>query len=227
VIVVVGSPIARPVGDSIVAGGLAAEISRAAASGGAAVQLVGRVGEDPAGDLVLLDLAAHGVGHVAILREAGRLTPALPPDAAGSVAPDGPELDDLPPTLDADGDPDLAQAQEPVGLSVDAADVELALRYVPDYRVLISAGSLDAATFRAVLAASSWSGAHLIVLVAPGEDPAGLPDDVTVLERPTADPDGAFATMIASYAAAVDSGSEPGAAFTAAQGAGGWAAVAE
>ena len=226
-IVVVGSPIARPLGDSIVAGGLAAGISLAAASHGAAGQLVGRVGVDPAGDLVLLDLAAHGVSHVAILREPGRLTPALPPDAAGSPVPDGPEVDDSPLILDADGDPETEPAAEPLGLSVDAADVELALRYVPDYRVVVSAGSLDAAALRAVVAASSWSGAHLVVLVPAGEDVAGLADDATVLERPSADPDGVFAAMVGAYAAAVDSGSEPGAAFTSAQGAGGWAAVAD
>ena len=98
---------------------------------------------------------------------------------------------------------------------------------MPDYRVVFSAGSLDAAALRAVVAASSWSGAHLVVLVPAGEDVAGLPDDATVLERPSADPDGVFAAMVGAYAAAVDSGSEPGAAFTSAQGAGGWAAVAD
>lgn len=38
---------------------------------GADVEIVGmgKLGEDPAGDMGLLDLAATGIGHVAILRD--------------------------------------------------------------------------------------------------------------------------------------------------------------
>ena len=91
-IVVVGSPIAEPVGPAIRAGGLGADIARRATASGAAVQIVGRVGEDAAGDEVLLSLAAAGIGHVAVLREPGRPTPAAPPIAGASASPDGPEL---------------------------------------------------------------------------------------------------------------------------------------
>ena len=41
------------------------------------VQLVGRVGEDPAGEATLLALARDGIGHVATLRDPARPTPAL------------------------------------------------------------------------------------------------------------------------------------------------------
>lgn len=225
-IVVVGSPIARPVGDGVVAGGLAAAFGREAAARGAAVQLVGRVGDDPAGDLTLLDLAAHGVGHVAVLREPGRSTPAAPPESGTSHWPGEPTLDNAPLSID-DDDPASAEADVPAGLSVDAADVELALRYVPDYRVLVCVVTLDDAALRAVVAASSWSGAHLVVLIPSGAELPAVPEDATVLERPAADPDGDFVTMVATYVAAVDAGTEPGAAFKAAQGGGGWAAVAE
>ena len=144
-IVIVGSPLARPVADGIVAGGLGSTIARAAATAGSAVQVVGRVGEDAAGDAVLLDLAAAGVGHVAILREPGRPTPALPPEPGKSPSPDGPALGealiaDAADDVDA-ADPELSTA----GLSVDAADLELALRYVPDYRVLVLAADLEPA----------------------------------------------------------------------------------
>jgi hypothetical protein len=233
VIVVVGSPIARPVGGGIAAGGLAAGIGRAAVARGAAVQLVGRVGEDPAGDLVLLDLAAHGVGHVALLREPGRPTPAAAPPRGESPSPDEPALGEA--LIDGDdGRPadqppaDGAEpALEPAGLSVDGGDLELALRYVPDYRVLIVAADLDPSSLEAVVAAAGWSGAHLVALLGEGDSSAALPDDATVLVRPPDDPDGDFAAMVGAYAAALDAGDEPRAAFETAQRSGGWAAVAD
>jgi hypothetical protein len=231
VIVIVGSPIAEPSGHAIVAGGLTSEIARRCALAGAAVQVVGRVGEDAAGDQVLLALAAAGIGHVAVLREPGRPTPTAAPTRDGSASPDGPALGEA--LLDesdlsdgasgpADGN---APAGGPAGLSVDAADLELALRYVPDYRVLVVAGDLDRSALDAVVAAAGWSGAHLVVLPPDGASMTAIPDMATALQRPATDPDGAFAAMVAGYAVALDRGDEPGSAFAAAQRAGGWAAV--
>jgi ribokinase len=233
VIVVVGSPIAEPIRQEIRAGGLGADLARRAAAAGAAVQIVGRVGEDAAGDQVLLSLAAAGIGHVAVLREPGRPTPAASPIAGASTSPDGPALgDEL--LVDegmsdsGDGSSGAPSAdREPAGLSVDAADLELALRYVPDYRVLIIAADLDPPALAAVLAAASWSGAHVIGLLVDGSATTQLPDGATALLRPAADPDGAFAAMVAGYAVALDRGDEPRSAFSAAQQAGGWAAVVD
>ena len=236
-IVVVGSPIAQPAGAGIDAAGLSAAIARSAAAAGAAVQIVGRIGEDAAGDQVLLALATAGVGHVAILREPGRPTPTAAPRTAGSASPDGPSLaealvreaaveDDGTGGTDDEGDGEGVEP-EPAGLSVDAADLELALRYVPDYRVVIVAADLDPPALDAVAAAAGWSGAHLVTLLAEGASTAAVPDAATVLQRPLHDPDGAFAAMVAGYAVALDQGSEPAAAFAAAQRAGGWAAVAD
>ena len=236
-IVVVGSPIARPEASGLAASGLAAAVARAAAMAGAAVQVVGRVGEDAAGDAVLLDLAAAGVGHVAVLREAGRQTPTAPPRANATASPDGPELGEM---LIGDGDGEAAdedgasaaavdddEPAEPDGLSVDAGDLQLALRYVPDYRVLVLAADLPPDALAAVVAGAAWSGAHLIALVGDVSAPPGLPDAATVLARPASDPDGAFARIVAAYAVALDGGATPDAAFAAAQRAGGWAAVAD
>ncbi|MDR3546372.1 MAG: PfkB family carbohydrate kinase, partial [Candidatus Limnocylindrales bacterium] len=64
------------------AGGLAAGVARAAAAAGAEVQLVGKVGDDPAGDAVLISLARGGVGHLALLRDAASATPLRRPDPA-------------------------------------------------------------------------------------------------------------------------------------------------
>ena len=63
---VVGSPsfkLGSMPAAAVDAGGLAAGIARAAAAAGAEVQLIGKVGDDPAGDAVLLALARGGVGH--------------------------------------------------------------------------------------------------------------------------------------------------------------------
>ena len=230
-IVVVGSPIAEPIGHGIRAGGLGADIARRSTAAGSAVQIVGRVGEDAAGDQVLLSLAAEGIGHVAVLREPGRPTPAAAPIAGASASPDGPALGE---ELLGDADvPDAANAGEvgaggePPGLSVDAADLELALRYVPDYRVLVVEADLDASALDAVVAAATWSGAHIVALMPDGSTTTTLPDNATALLRPADDPDGAFAAMVAGYAVALDRGDEPRSAFAVAQRAGGWAAVAE
>jgi hypothetical protein len=232
VIVIVGSPAAQPVGQGIVAAGLSAEIARAAATSGAAVQIVGRVGEDTAGDEVLLSLAAGGIGHVAMLREPGRPTPTATPSDNSPANSDGPALGEA--LLDGvdvlDADTPLADGDgtaPPAGLSLDAGDLELALRYIPDYRVLVVAADLETSALEAVVAAAGWSGAHLVILLPDGAPASSIPDGATALLRPATDADGAFAAMVAGYAVALDRGDEPRAAFAAAQRAGGWAAVAD
>ena len=223
-IVVVGNPIGRAVELGGGVDGTAARTAIAAARGGGDVQLVGKTGEDPLGDEVLMALAAAGVGHVAVLREPGRPTPSAPPRSGASPSPDGPALGE---ELAAEIDDGAADA-DPAGLSVDAADLELALRYVPDYRVVIVAADLDASAFGAVVGAASWAGARLVILL-PGGAAAGadaIPAEATVLERPASDADGAFGAMVAAYAVALDQGDEPATAFAAAQRAGGWTPVA-
>ena len=90
-IVVVGSPVAIPSSAGVGAGGIAADIALAAAADGSTAQIVGRVGEDAAGDEVLLALAAARVGHVAVLREATHSTPAALPGPGEPAIPDGPD----------------------------------------------------------------------------------------------------------------------------------------
>lgn len=226
-IVVIGSPVAQPTAARLEAGGLAAAIAQAAAERGSAVQIVGRVGEDAAGDAVLLALAASGVDHAAVLREPSRATPSAPPQPNLPESPGGPALGEaMLEDVDDRGDPatDTADAA-PDGLTMDAADLELALRYLPDYRVVVLAADLDPAALATVVAAAGWAGAHLVALVAAGSDGSALPTDATVLERPTSDPDGAFARLVATFAAALDRGVEPATAFSAASGSAGWAPI--
>jgi hypothetical protein len=221
-IVVIGSPAARLGERDVRASGLVADVARAVVQSGAAAQIVGRVGDDPAGDAVLLDLAAAGIGHVAVLRAAGQPTAVRPEPAIDDDVSPATALDEEP----TDPATEPAPAAES-GLSIDSGDVDLALRYLPDYRVVVVAADLDHAAWATVTAAASWSGAHLIGLVGAGAAPPDLPADATLLERPADDADGTFADMVGRYAAAIDAGDEPAAAFALAASGSGWASVAD
>jgi hypothetical protein len=110
---------------------------------------------------------------------------------------------------------------------LESADLELALRYLPDYRVLVIADPLPAGAIDVAVAAAGWSGAALVVLVPTGTTPPELASEATVMEAPTTDPDDAFASVVGAYAAALDRGEEPGEAFATASTGGGWSAVSE
>jgi sugar/nucleoside kinase (ribokinase family) len=202
VIVVVGSPRARSGRDGPVeAAGLAALVAAAGAQAGSLVEIVGRVGEDAAGEAVLLDLARRGVRHVAVLRDAERPTAVLPADIA----------DDL----EAESDPEPEPRGNDAQPTLDAADLELALSYLPEYAVIVVAEPLSSSALRVVAEAAGWSEAALVV-VGAAADLAGLPDNATVFAPPDGDPDGAFAAMVGAYAAGLDRGDDPRAAFAAA-----------
>ena len=52
--------------------------------------------------------------------------------------------------------------------------------------------------------AAEFASAHLVVLVGEGSaPPEGLPADALVPQAPPDDPDGAFATLVGAYAAAL------------------------
>jgi pfkB family carbohydrate kinase len=211
VIVVVGSPSARAsAGMPAVAAGLAANIAVVAARAGAAVQIVGRVGDDSLGEAVLLDLAARGVGHVAVLRDAGRPTRMETADEPGENAPDVGD--------DEAGEVGGAASAGLDQPTVDAADLELALSYLPDYSVLVVAERITREARAVVGAAAGWNSSSVVV-VGGAEELAGLPDDVTAFAPPDGDPDGAFAAMVGTYAAGLDRGEDPRAAFKVASGA--------
>jgi hypothetical protein len=91
---------------------------------------------------------------------------------------------------------------------LEPADLELALRYLPDTRVVVLVRApLLAAT---AATAAAWSGAALL-LVSGATDP-GLPGAVGAADRvievaaPDRDPDGAFAGLLADLAVRVDAG---------------------
>ena len=216
VIVVIGSPIGRLDEGVIEAGGMASRVALAAAGAGRTVQLVGRTGDDPTADAVVLDLARGGVGHVALLRGAARATPL----EARSV-----DDDEVPDPAD-EAAPSDAPADHPFqdeGPGLEGADVELGLRYLTDFAVVVMAEAVGPEVVTMVAEAARWGEARMI-LVVEAEDgvPDALPADVIVLERPSADQDGVFASMVGTLAARLDEGTEPDEAFRASIAADGW-----
>ena len=195
-IVVIGQPVLREGTSGSAVGGLPGRIAVAAAALGRPVQLVGTAGEDEAGDAVLLDLAKAGVGHVAILRKAGERTAVLPAQEE-----------------EAEVDATTPAEMGPATAALDAGDVDLALRYLPDIGVLVLAENVAEDVVRVVSSAAGWADSLLVVIQAPGASLTGaLPDDAIVFEAPESD-DGAFASMVGAFVAALDEGEEPASAF--------------
>jgi hypothetical protein len=230
VIVVVGQPLYAEPQDGNIAGGLPARIAIAAAAGGAIVQLVGKAGEDSAGDAIVMALAQRGVGHVALLRDAGRPTPragSVPGEStADEAGPLGSAIE--PEDPDAPAGAGTAPPPDPAddAAVLDAADVDLALRYLTDFGVVVVADPVSADVFQVVTAAAAWAGARTIVVVPAGEvEPAGLPPDAIVFEAPDIDLDGAFAALVGAFAAALDDGGDPAAAFRSTVDEAGWTAT--
>ena len=199
------------------AGGLAVDVAAAARGHGSAVELVGIVGNDGAGDAVVVALGRMGIGHAALLRDPIRPTPVLTApvadDEAAELESDMPEARLLP------EDPDARPALE-------AADVELALRFLPAATVVVMADPMSEATTSAGVEGAAFAAARLIVLTRAGAAAPPVPAGATVLEAPLAD-DGSFGRLVGGFAGALDSGIDPGEAFAEAVVAAGWEPIAE
>jgi len=189
-IVVIGSLRLRGSDDDAEPAGLAASIATAAAADGATVEVIARVGDDPAGDALLLALARRRVGHVAVLRDPARATPAVADAVDVEPAPDGEDAHPAP----ARHDPTL-----------EAADVDLALRYLPQVGVIVAVHAIDD-VLSVAIAATSWAETALIVVVPSGASvPAGLPESAVTLEIDDQD-ESAAGEPVGRYAAALDRG---------------------
>ena len=199
------------------AGGLAVEIASAARSRGAEVELVGKVGNDGAGDSVVVALGRLGVGHAALLRDPARptpvLAPAAPEDGAADVDLERPAARLLP------EDPDARP-------SLDGADVELALHFLPQAGVIVLADAMAEAATAAGVEGAAFSSARLVVVVPAGAAAPLVPAEAVVLEAP-ADDDGSFGRLVGVFAGALDAGVDPAAAFAEAVSASGWERTVE
>ncbi|MGA3031101.1 MAG: hypothetical protein ABSE58_10300 [Candidatus Limnocylindrales bacterium] len=199
------------------AGGLAVQVAAAAKSRGGEVELVGKIGDDGAGDTVVVALGRLGVGHAALLRDPARPTPVLTvaaaDDDAAEVDAEMPEVRLLPES------PDARPALE-------AADVELALRYLPQAGVIVLADTLLESAVVAGAEGADFAAARLIVLLPAGATAPAVPAGAIVLEAPPED-DGSFGRLVGLFAGALDAGVEPEAAFKEAVAATGWEPIAD
>lgn len=110
---------------------------------------------------------------------------------------------------------------------LDRADIELALSYVPECRVLVAAEPLTADALAATIEAATYHGAALICVTATGAPPPdNLPETATVLEEPDEDA-GAFAELVGRYAAALASGTQAQESWKAAVEKSGWEHAAD
>ena len=99
--------------------------------------------------------------------------------------------------------------------SLEAADLDLALHYLPDIRAIVLVGP-DPALVAPAAAESGWSGAGLVLISsrAAALDTSAAPRAI-VLEPPPIDPDGTFAGLVAALAARLDAGEDPATAWQA------------
>jgi hypothetical protein len=204
VIVVIGPLRLWGSGSDAEASGLAASIAVAAAADGASVEVIDKVGDDLAGDALLLSLARHRVGHVAVLRDAGRLTPVIAETGHAGEKPIDPTAAE-----EADASPsDLGDGP------LDPADAGLALRYLPEIAVIVAV-YLAPDVLGEAIAAAGWADTSLVVVVPEGhEPPADLPNNAVTLAAADADESGVGAA-IGRYAAALDRGDPADAAYDA------------
>lgn len=105
---------------------------------------------------------------------------------------------------------------------LDVDDVELGLNYLTECRVLVLAELSDEDVLGVAQGAAAYHGAHLVVLVEPGQRaPADIVPETTILEMPI-DDDGAFADLVGQYAARLAGGEPAAAAWQSAVRAVGW-----
>jgi hypothetical protein len=100
--------------------------------------------------------------------------------------------------------------------SMEPADLDLALHYLPEVRAIVLVG-VPPQLLGTAIEAASWTGAPL-VLIGPmagevPEAPAGV--SMVVLEAPEHDPDGTFAGFVAAFAVRLDAGDPLDAAWRA------------
>lgn len=100
----------------------------------------------------------------------------------------------------------LLRVPAEAGARLEAADIELGLRYLTECRVLVIADTLDWPALAAAVDGARYHAAKLVVAGAD-ESPGSpeLPTDATVLAAPEED-DGAFALLVGRYAAQLDAG---------------------
>ncbi|MGZ6295060.1 MAG: hypothetical protein ACXWPO_09605 [Candidatus Limnocylindrales bacterium] len=105
---------------------------------------------------------------------------------------------------------------------LDARDIDLGLRYVPEFSVLVLAEPLLPAVAAVAIEAAAYQAALVVALIRADETPGdALGRAATVLSAP-ASAVAPFAALVGRYAARLDAGEAAGAAFEAALREVGW-----
>jgi hypothetical protein len=99
--------------------------------------------------------------------------------------------------------------------ALEAADLDLALHYLPDIRAIVLVEP-DPALVAPAAAESGWSAAGLVVISSRAAtlDTSAAPRAI-VIEPPPSDSDGTFAGLVAALAARLDTGEDPATAWQA------------
>jgi len=221
VIVVIGSPVAVRRGKRILPAGRPVALAEAVKAAGGEAQLVGKVADDLAGDAIVIDLGRRGIGHAALARAESGLTP------SGTIAT---EDDDESEPLDGADAPAVEAAEEappatpgaalPNGIALDAADVKLALGYLPEIGAIVVGAPLADDAARVVAEAAAYHEVPLVVLVEPGAATPPAFGSAIVLEAPEAEE--SFDRLVGAFAVRLERGAEAADAFRDAVAAGGW-----
>lgn len=100
---------------------------------------------------------------------------------------------------------------------LEAADLDLALRYLPDVHAIVLVAP-DGSLIEPAAAASGWYGAGLVIIASEGGGSEGVSGksraidaapEAIVLDPPRIDRDGTFAGLVATLATRLDAGDEP------------------
>lgn len=140
-----------------------------------------------------LEIARRAAGMGARVEMVGVATP----DAAGDA-----RLIEL-----ASADIGHATVVRSAANGLEAADLDLALRYLPDVRAMVLVAP-DASLIAPAAAASGWSGAGLVIVANEPRAIDAAPQAI-VLDPPRVDRDGTFAGLVAALATRLDSGDDP------------------
>lgn len=99
------------------------------------------------------------------------------------------------------------------GEGLEAADLELALRYLPGVGTIVLVDDGRGDLIATAAAAAAWGAAGLVVVAAGSDGTTELPATALVLQPPASDPDGAFAAFVAALAVRLEAREESGAAL--------------
>ena len=160
--------------------------------------------------VVCADLASAGRAESPGVAIARRCAAAGAPVQLVGIVPEGPDGDRLLLGLSA-ADVGHAAVLRAPARPLEPADLDLALQYLPDIRVVVAV-ELESTLLDVVGRAATFAGAPMIALQAGARDEEAASQaapTAIVLQAPREDPDGTFAGFVGAFAARLDRGENP------------------